>query len=83
MAFTETWLTGDDSDNDVTIDGFGIPFRLDHDAEATGKGDGGMCIYVNKRYCSSVTVRERLCTPDVDRCRSAKSIYHMNSPRYS
>lgn len=48
-------------------DGFGIPLLLDREAEAMGRScRGGVCIYVNKRCCSSVTVRERLCAPDVE-----------------
>lgn len=67
MAFTETWLTEQDLDSDLSIDGFGTPWRLDRNTAATGKSrGGGVCLYVNKRYCSSVTVRERLCTPDVE-----------------
>ena len=67
MAFTESWLTEQDSDTDLSIDGFGVPFRQDRDAEVTGKSrGGGVCIYVNKRYCSSVTVRESLCSSDVE-----------------
>ncbi|KAK7938328.1 hypothetical protein WMY93_001654 [Mugilogobius chulae] len=41
MAFTETWLTEQDQDADLRMDGFGAPFRLDRDAEATGKAQGG------------------------------------------
>ncbi|XP_074472561.1 uncharacterized protein LOC141756597 [Sebastes fasciatus] len=67
MAFTETWLTERDQDIDLLIDGFGAPFRLDRKAEVTGKTQGGgVCLYVNKRYCSSVTVRDQICTPDVE-----------------
>lgn len=67
MAFTESWFTEQDSDTALSIDGFGVPFRQDHDAEMTGKSrGGGVCIYVNKRYCSSVTVRESLCSSDVE-----------------
>ncbi|KAK7915531.1 hypothetical protein WMY93_011292 [Mugilogobius chulae] len=67
MAFTETWLTEQDQDADLRMDGFGPPFRLDRDAEATGKAQGGgVCLHVNNRYCRSVTVREKICTPDVE-----------------
>lgn len=56
-----------DRDTDLSIDGFGAPFRLDRLAEVTGETQGGgVCLYVNKRYCTSVTVRERVCTPDVE-----------------
>lgn len=67
MAFTETWFTERDRDVDLCMDGFGAPFRLDRLSEVTGKTQGGgVCLYINKRYCSCVTVRERICTPDVE-----------------
>ena len=37
LAFTETWLTGDDNSDSLHIDGFGSPVRLDRDTELTGK----------------------------------------------
>ncbi len=47
-------------------DGFGTPFRLDRKAEVMRKTQGGgVCLYSNKQYCSSLTVREHICTPDV------------------
>lgn len=67
LAFTETWFNKQDLDTDLYIDGFGRPFRLDRNAEVTGKKQGGgVCLYVNERYCSAVTVRERICTSDVE-----------------
>ena len=66
MAFTETWLTDRDRDGDLFIDGFGAPVCLEQEAEATGKTQGGgVCLYVNKKCCSTVTVRER-CTSDIE-----------------
>ena len=63
----ETWLTDCNQDNNLFFDGFGAPFRLHRKAEVTGKTQGGrLCLYVNKQYCSSVTVREHICTPDVE-----------------
>ncbi len=37
LAFIETWLTNRDQDHDLHINGFGLPVRLDLEAEATGK----------------------------------------------
>ena len=41
LAFTETWLTGNDSSHSMHIDGFGSPIRLDRDPGLTGKHHGG------------------------------------------
>lgn len=37
LTFSETWLSERDLDYDLSLDGFGTPFRLDRNAEATGK----------------------------------------------
>lgn len=64
MAFTETWLTEQDQDNELLIDRFGAPFR---NVDTTGKTQGGgVCLYVNNWYCRAVTVREKICTSDVE-----------------
>jgi len=55
------WLSKIDSDNMLHIDGFGTPLRLDRDSELTGKQHGGgVCLYVNTRWVSTVAEREKL-----------------------
>lgn len=67
LAFTETWLKSQDSDSVLTINGFGIPLRTDRDPVITGKSQGGgVCLYINERWCNSVIVRESLCTQDIE-----------------
>ena len=84
MAFSETWLSSRDSDADLSISGFGAPVRLDRDAESTGKSQGGgVCVYINQRWCSNITVRESICTADIELLSLfARSISQENSPRY-
>ena len=67
LALTETWLTDADPDSTLIIDGFGAPIRLDRDPRTTGKSrGGGVCLYINPRWCTNVTVRERICLPDIE-----------------
>lgn len=67
LAFSETWLRELDRDEDLILSGFGSPIRLDRDPMTTGKSrGGGVCLYVNKRYCNTVVVRERICTSDIE-----------------
>lgn len=43
----------------------GSPVRMDREASATGKTlGGGVCVYFNRRYCTSV--REKICLPDIE-----------------
>ncbi len=41
LALTETWLTPQDTDSSLALDGFDSPVRLDRDNEVTGKNQGG------------------------------------------
>lgn len=67
LAITESWLTNCDLDADLALDGFGEPFRLDRDAGVTGKSQGGgVCLFVNERWCKNVLVRECVCTKDAE-----------------
>ena len=67
LAFTETWLNNNDSDNMLHIDGFAPPIRLDRDSELTGKENGGgVCLYVSPRWCSTAGVREKLCNTNIE-----------------
>ncbi len=66
LAYTETWLNSNDDDDTPHINGFAPPLRLDRDRKLTGKKhSGGVCLYVNTGWCSTVIVREKLCTTDI------------------
>lgn len=59
LCFTETWLkdTIDDS----------LPVRTDCDPLVTGKKvSGGVCVYVNERWCKNFTLRESYCSEDIE-----------------
>jgi hypothetical protein len=69
LCISETWFSEEISDQSVFIDGFGVPIRTDRDKATSGKAcGGGVCLYVNERWCSSanVTVRKQLNTREVD-----------------
>lgn len=60
MAFTETWLKDSDPDCSLELNGFGFPIRLDRDPRATQKSQGGVCLYINQKWCKNVTVRRQV-----------------------
>lgn len=67
MALTETWLSEGDSDLGLRLDDFGIPVRMDRDARETCKVQGGgVCLYIRENWCKSVSVKERVCTKDIE-----------------
>ena len=70
MCFSETWFDSKISDDSLHIDGFGTPYRGDRASfEVTGKHcGGGVCVYINEKYCNkgNVTLRKHTSSPDVD-----------------
>ena len=48
IAITETWYTPNSTG--VTIDGFHV-VRGDRTGDSGKEGGGGLCLYVNQRYC--------------------------------
>lgn len=67
LSFTATWLSDTDQDSDLILTGFGSPIRMNRSLEITGKSrGGGICLYVNQRYCNDVVIREKICTTDVE-----------------
>ena len=65
LGFTETWLT--QHSTGVDIDGF-YCVRGDRTSESGKKSGGGLCLYVNERYChpSNVYQTAHQCNPDVE-----------------
>lgn len=67
---TETpalWLLARHGTCPLIISGLGAPVRLDRDGDATGKSrGGGVCVYLNQRWCNNVTVRESICQADIE-----------------
>ena len=63
LCFTETWLK---PDTHVEPDGFTV-YRGDITVDS-GKllGTGGVCLFVNNRWCNNVTVKDIKCTPKLE-----------------
>lgn len=47
MVLTETWLSERDWDGDLLVNGFRTPHRQDHNAEVTGKTQGGRSVFTS------------------------------------
>ena len=65
MAFTETWLTPADMETNLTTLLSVVLLCRSGLTDADIKG-GGVCLYVNQRWCKHITVRERVCTADIE-----------------
>lgn len=64
VCLSETWLSGMDLDPDLP--GFSV-MRSDRSRTATGKKQGGgVCVYVNEKWCTNVTAREEFCSKDIE-----------------
>ena len=64
LCFSETWFS--ERDPDPALPGFTLA-RLDRSRLATGKKKGGgVCVFVNERWCRDVTVVEEHCSADIE-----------------
>lgn len=66
MIFTETWLNSSFPDNAIELAGR-YTHRADRTADGSGKTrGGGLCIYINKAWCTNSVITERHCSPNVE-----------------
>ena len=74
LCFTETWLTP--SIPSDAIDGFQL-IRLDRSQATTQKSKGGgVCIYMNEKWCRNFTIRSQVCERNIELlCLSFRPFY--------
>ena len=66
LCFSETWLDDTTDGQHLHVGGFGAPIRADR-TEASGKHKGGgLCCFINERWCNNHTVKRIICIPDVE-----------------
>ncbi|KAM9781040.1 uncharacterized protein ACBT44_022395 [Syngnathus typhle] len=85
LCFVKTWLSERTPHHAVELAGFRLT-RADRSAELSGKSKGGgLCFYINERWCTDVTMLKEFCSPLLEtlfiNCR--RSIHHGSSPRSS
>ena len=65
LSFSETWLKESMPDSLVTLDGFHL-IRSDRTEDSEKKGGGGVCLFINDKWCMNTKVHDRVCIPDID-----------------
>ncbi len=75
MAVTESWLDESVPDAEVALDGFEL-LRADRTSNSGKLRGGGVCMYINSRWCTNIKVHERICNPDLELLTlSARAFY--------
>lgn len=65
IALSETWLKDSIPDEEVRLDNFTI-IRADRTSDSGKERGGGVCVYVNDRWCNNIKTHDRVCTPDIE-----------------
>lgn len=66
MVFAETWLNSTIPNSAIELEGRNI-FRADRTAVDSGKSkDGGVCLYVNRSWCSDAVITKSHCSADIE-----------------
>ncbi len=65
MVLTESWLHEGIPDSLLELDGYTL-VRADRSSDSGKKSGGGVCMYICDRWCKQYTVRDKVCTPDIE-----------------
>ncbi|XP_030612077.1 uncharacterized protein LOC115799195 [Archocentrus centrarchus] len=65
LIFTETWITATTPDSAIQLQTHSVHRGDRTSASGKNKG-GGVCVYVNKRWCVDVQVVEKHCCTDIE-----------------
>lgn len=78
ICLSETWLAETDPESAIDLEGFSV-VRADCSASSGKSKGGGLCMFINNKYCSPshVTVRNRLCTKDIELLAVNLRPYHL------
>ena len=75
LCLTETWFS--DLDPDPQLPGLTL-MLCDRSRGATGKTKGGgVCVFVNEKWCSNVTLKEQHCRADVEFLTVALRLFYL------
>ncbi len=68
ICLSETWLTPLVPDNAVTPSDNFFVFRMDRTAEAGKTKGGGVCFFINKKWCDprNISILSRSCSPHLE-----------------
>ena len=65
ICLTETWLQDKDPDSAYSLDGFTL-VRGDRTAASGKTVGGGVCVYINNRWCQNISAYDQCCNPDIE-----------------
>ena len=65
MCFMETWLDGNLPDSALHQKGFAL-FRPDRTDASPKQRGGGLCFYVNQRWCTVTKELSSICSPELE-----------------
>ena len=65
LCFTETWLHAAIPDSAVALTDHEL-VRGDRTADSGRSHGGGVCMFINSKWCNNWSVKERVCTPDYE-----------------
>lgn len=65
IALTESWLDESISDSEINLDNF-LTVRADRTRQSGKERGGGLCVFINKRWCTNIKIHSVICTPDVE-----------------
>lgn len=65
LCFSETWLHPSIPDSQFEVEGFTL-VRSDRTEDSGKSRGGGVCAFINDKWCRQFTIKNKICTSDVE-----------------
>ena len=65
IDLSETWLDENATDTEINLPGF-ICIRGDRTSASGKRHGGGVCLFINQRWCNNATASAQVCLPDIE-----------------
>ena len=65
IGLSETWLDENATDTEVNLPGFTC-IRGNRTSASGKRNGGGVCLFINERWCSHATASAKVCLPDIE-----------------
>ena len=88
IDLSETWLDDNATDTEINLPGFTC-IRGDRTSASGKRHGGGVCLFINQRWCNNATASAQVCLPDIYRTLNSSlsvhvpSTFHVSSQKFT
>ena len=81
-GLSETWLVENATDTEINLPGF-ICIRGDRTSSSGKRHGGGVCLFINERWCNNATASAKVCLPHIEFLTVSVRPFHVSPQRFT